>query len=99
MKVMKVRSRMISVRLSEEEYSALVNLCVSNGARSVSDVARDAMRMLLRRDKNKNNSHSEVNGIDAQIRSLNQRIEELKDRLAGSRIDQRVRKSRNVSGR
>ena len=45
MTVMKPRSRMISVRLSEEEYSALRHLCSLTGARSVSDITRDAMRI------------------------------------------------------
>jgi hypothetical protein len=40
---------MISVRLSEEEYSALRHLCVLTGARSVSDLARDAMRAVINR--------------------------------------------------
>ena len=38
---------MISVRLSDEEYTALRRLCLVTGARSVSDITRDAMRMLL----------------------------------------------------
>ena len=38
---------MISVRLSEEEYSALRGLCSLTGARSVSDLTRDAMRTFL----------------------------------------------------
>src|SRR5579862_5176161 len=46
---MKRRSRMISVRLSEEEYSALRHLCSLMGARSVSDLTRDAMRAVLKR--------------------------------------------------
>jgi hypothetical protein len=41
------RSRMISVRLSDEEYTALRRLCLVTGARSVSDMTRDAMRVLL----------------------------------------------------
>jgi hypothetical protein len=47
MKILKPRSRMISVRLSEEEYATLLHLCSATGARSVSDFTRDAMRVLL----------------------------------------------------
>lgn len=38
---------MISVRLSEDEYLALRRLCSVTGARSVSDLARDAMHTVL----------------------------------------------------
>ena len=38
---------MISFRLSEEEYSNLRNLCENEGARSVSDLARDAVHRLV----------------------------------------------------
>lgn len=48
MTVMKPRTRMISVRLSQEEYSALRDICSLTGARSVSDVTRDAVRTVLR---------------------------------------------------
>ena len=47
MTVLKPRSRMISVRLSEEEYTALRGLCSVMGARSVSDLTRDAMRTFV----------------------------------------------------
>jgi hypothetical protein len=50
MKEIKRRSRMISVRLSEEEYAALRHLCLLTGARSVSDLTRDAMRAVLKRN-------------------------------------------------
>lgn len=68
---------MISVRLSEEEYSALRRLCSVTGARSVSDLTRDAMRVLL-----KSTSREEVLGIHVdefrtQMRSLDRKIEQL----------------------
>ena len=43
MSVLKPKSKMISIRLSDEEYEGLRTLCVSRGARSVSDLAREAM--------------------------------------------------------
>ncbi|HUV70438.1 MAG TPA: hypothetical protein VMW15_12295 [Terracidiphilus sp.] len=77
MTVLNPRSRMISVRLSEEEYSALRRLCSVTGARSVSDLTRDAMRVLL-----KSTSREEVLGIHVdefrtQMRSLDRKIEQL----------------------
>jgi hypothetical protein len=41
---------MISFRLSEEEYSGLRTLCENEGARSVSDLARDAVSRLMRKE-------------------------------------------------
>ena len=77
MTVLNPRSRMISVRLSEREYAALKRLCSVTGARSVSDLARDAMRVLL-----SSTSHDEVPGVHmeefrTQMRSLDRKIEKL----------------------
>ena len=41
--VLKPRVRMVSFRLSEEEYDTLQNLCLSEGARSVSELARSTV--------------------------------------------------------
>jgi hypothetical protein len=41
---------MISFRLSEDEYAGLRSLCENEGARSVSDLARDAVHRLMRKD-------------------------------------------------
>jgi len=38
---------MISFRLSEDEYASLRSLCENEGARSVSDLARDAVQIGL----------------------------------------------------
>ena len=50
MAILKRRSRMISFRLSEEEYAGLRTLCENEGARSVSDLARDAVSRLMRKE-------------------------------------------------
>ena len=50
MAILKRRSRMISFRLSEDEYASLRSLCENGGARSVSDLARDAVHRLVRKD-------------------------------------------------
>ena len=46
---------MISFRLSEDEYTTLRSLCVNEGARSVSDLARNALGRLI--GKGSNGSH------------------------------------------
>jgi hypothetical protein len=77
MTVRKPRSRMISVRLSEEEYSALRQLCSATGARSVSDITRDAMRVLLNDANRVNTAGSHWDEFRSQMKSLDKRIEQL----------------------
>ena len=69
MTVLKRRSRMVSFRLSEEEYESLLTLCSTRGARSLSDLARDAMQALL------NNGHGD--GLASIVRRHHERIDEL----------------------
>jgi len=57
---------MISFRLSEDEYASLRSFCEIHGARSVSDLARDAVHRLVRKD------------ADTQVAAT---LEELKGRL------------------
>jgi hypothetical protein len=77
MTVLNPRSRMISVRLSEEEYSALRRLCTVTGARSVSDLTRDAMRVLLNGTTREGVLGVHVDEFRSQMRSLDQKIEQL----------------------
>ena len=76
---------MISVRLSEEEYSALRRLCVVTGARSVSDLTRDAMRVLLNRGAHEEAPASSTEEFRAQMMSLSVKIEQLSAEIAANR--------------
>jgi outer membrane murein-binding lipoprotein Lpp len=77
MSVLKPRSRMISVRLSEEEYLALKRVCLVTGARSVSDLTRDAMRVLLNGVNRPDVLGLHMDEFRAQMRALNSKIEQL----------------------
>lgn len=77
MTVLNPRSRMISVRLSEEEYSALRRLCSITGARSVSDLTRDAMRVLLNGAGREEVVGIHVDEFRTQMRNLDRKIERL----------------------
>ena len=68
---------MISVRLSEEEYSALRHLCSVTGARSVSDLTRDAMRVLLDGSGREKVQSIDVDEFRTHMRSLDRRIEQI----------------------
>ena len=75
MTVLNPRSRMISVRLSEEEYVALRRLCSLTGARSVSDLTRDAMRILLSGSSKRDDVLGiRVDEFRSQMRSLDRKI-------------------------
>lgn len=68
---------MISVRLSEEEYAALRRLCSVTGARSVSDLTRDAMRVLLNGASRDEKLGIHVDEFRSQMRNLDRKIEQL----------------------
>ncbi|MBI3665297.1 MAG: hypothetical protein HY236_03585 [Acidobacteria bacterium] len=72
MAVLKRRTRMVNFRLSEDEYEYLKNMCLNEGARSISDFARAAVCRSLA-------SHSgpQGEGLDAWVRKLNGKVEEL----------------------
>jgi hypothetical protein len=77
MTVLKPRSRMISVRLSDEEYLALRRLCSVTGARSVSDLTRDAMRVLLNGANREEVLGNHMDEFRAHMKSLDRKIEQL----------------------
>src|SRR5579863_2566126 len=80
MTVLKRRSRMISFRLSEEEYEGLKNVCVALGARSLSDIARDAVHRLLDDGTApKRNVETELQLLGEKMAALDQEVR----RLAG----------------
>jgi hypothetical protein len=68
---------MISIRLSEEEYSTLRRLCLVSGARSVSDLARDAMRLLTNGGIRDNGFVTGLDEFRAQMRDIDKKIEQL----------------------
>jgi len=66
---MKRRAKMVSIRLSDDEYRRIKEMTEAQGARSVSDVARSAMHLML--------ANYEA-GTDATIEA---RVQELDGRL------------------
>ena len=73
MTVLKRRTRMVNFRLSEEEYKDLKNICVANGARSVSDFARAAVCQMVG-----NTNGNGAGRFESTVRELSGRFEELK---------------------
>lgn len=87
MTVLKLRKRMISVRLSDDEYSALKALCVIRGNRSVSDLTRDAVRGLLSGKEREDVFTERLEEFRLQMKVLDQRIAQLQSRMEPSRIE------------
>jgi TolA-binding protein len=82
MTVLIPRIRTIGVRLSEDEYSTLEKFCVENGARSISDLARHAIWSFVNRANQESALASAVNTHSAQVRDLEQRLEQLTAEIA-----------------
>ena len=77
MAVLKPRSRSISIRLSEEEFLTLKQLCSVTGARSVSDLTRDAMRLILSGANRDDVITLRLDELRTQIKHLDRKIDEL----------------------
>lgn len=67
--MMKRKTRTICFRVSEEDYQALQGCCAANGGRSVSDLARCAVRQFL------------ANGADQASGATDLKLEGLSGRL------------------
>jgi hypothetical protein len=87
MTVMMPRSRMISVRLSEEEYSALKHLCSMTGARSVSDLTREAMRAVLTGANRKDPIANDLDEFRAEMKNLEKKVEQLESTITTIRAE------------
>jgi hypothetical protein len=77
MRTLKRRTRTITIRLSEEEHLALCQLSLKSGARSVSDLMREAMHMVLRNANLDSHRGLYVDDYRFQIRDLERKIEQL----------------------
>lgn len=88
MAVLNRRSRMISFRLSEQEYESLLTLCSSKGARSLSDLARETMQALI--------YNGQEDGLASLVQHLRKRMDDLDlevNRLAKSLAEQKAAKA------
>jgi len=69
------RSKMVSIRLSDEEFRRLRELCMTSGARSLSDLARDAMHRLIAGD-------GTGEGLPERVAELDQRLSHLQEKVS-----------------
>ena len=71
-------NRMVSFRLSEEEYEQVIRVVSDGSARSVSDIARMAMNELISHGIQKRDGN-----LLSRVGQLEQEMEQLKNKLAG----------------
>ncbi len=82
------RSRTISIRLSEQEYLGLKRLCTITGARSVSDLTRDAMRVVLNGATQNDVLGHCIEESRELLKSLDRKVDQLAARITVPRVDQ-----------
>lgn len=82
MAVIKRRTRMISVRFTQEEYIALKSHCSLTGARSVSGLTRDTLASLLRANGTKSAQEANLQEIQSSLKLLEDRIWHLESKLS-----------------
>ncbi len=82
MAVLFPRIRSINVRLSEDEYLALVRLCAASNARSLSEFVRKAVQGLVTGANQENALALSVNEYSAHVRDLEQKLEIIAAELA-----------------
>lgn len=87
MAVTRPRTRLVFFRVSEDEYRQFLDLCESQGARSLSDLARTAVFRMVDEGATPNRRAiaADLQQIDRDIRTLKQRVGELV-RVAGGAL-------------
>jgi predicted transcriptional regulator len=75
MKLFNRRSRIVSIRLSDEEFLQLQRACFKKGARSLSDVTREALHQFVNGDERQANETKW--GLDAlvgRVKALEEKV-------------------------
>ncbi len=84
------KSKMLSVRISQEEYESLRAMYEARGIRSVSKLARDAMRSFLKgtghntdtAPSNHGDCEDKIRFLDAKLNTLKAEVSQLSRLLA-----------------
>lgn len=90
MSVIRRRDKMLSIRLSDEEFRQLKGLCEMRGARSISDLAREAMLQLAaipRGNTAGSSVISRIDDLDVRLASLQFEVTRLTSQLGASACD------------
>src|SRR5579872_2598959 len=77
MAVFKPRERLVYFRISEDEFRQFVSVCEQAGARSVSDLARNAVQRLIADGQRNREDHT----VDDKIQALERLIAAVTEQL------------------
>jgi Arc/MetJ-type ribon-helix-helix transcriptional regulator len=73
------RDKVISIRLSNEEYDQLQTLCEAKGGNSISELARNGMKLLLSQEHQSGQAtiESRVNYMQDRVMTLDREVARL----------------------
>jgi len=71
------RSKMISFRISPEEYRMLQNACAPNGARNISELARKAMLALTASNGPGTLLSNDFHSLEERVRQISRELERI----------------------
>ena len=71
------RSKMISIRLSPDEYNSLQSACTTQGVRSISDLARVAMHKLVLSDEPSGHLSDEVRLLKEKLQTISVELDRI----------------------
>ena len=77
------RSKMISFRLSPEEYQRFRHMCAERGVRSISDLARTALQKLVAAENDDDPLSYEVRDLRQQVESLSHELDRITQLVEG----------------
>lgn len=85
------RHRVLSIRLSDDEYEQLEHLCDSIGVESISELTRSALRLLVQQEKNngKPGTESQVREMRARLSLLDREVARLANHVGLNRLEDR----------
>lgn len=86
MAVLKPRERLVYFRVSEDEFHQFVSVCEREGARSVSDLARNAVQRLIaecQRDREDRELTPKVEKLEKLVTELTGQVQTLAALLRG----------------
>jgi len=80
MAVLKPRNRLVYFRVSEEEFQLFTNMCQAEGARSISDLARVALRRLVQERATTPERRVDTEGVFCEtLRLMTEALNELRE--------------------
>ncbi len=82
-----LRSRMVSFRLSPEEYQRFQKLGKEHHIHSLSDLARKAVEAMVAADQHTDPLALELHDLRAKVRSLSQELDQLSSLLETHNCD------------